>query len=79
MVGVPEERVGEAGLQEVHREEGGDLDNLVEENVHGLPVPDVLSGPLLAKPQQRGRCKSQELFQPVFNVVVASNGEEAAQ
>ena len=58
MVGVAEERVGEAGLQQVHGEEGGDLDNLVEEDVDRLPVSDVLSGPLLAKPQQGGRCKS---------------------
>ena len=51
----------------------------MEENVDRLPVPDVLSGPLLAKSQQRGRGKGQKLFQPIFNVVMASDGEETAK
>ena len=48
VVRVSEQGVGEAGLQEVHGEEGGDGDNLVEQDVDTLPVPDVFSGALLA-------------------------------
>ena len=52
VIRVPEQGVGEAGLEEVHREEGGDSDDLVEENVDTLPVPDVLPCALLTQPQQ---------------------------
>ena len=52
VIRVPEQGVGEAGLEEVHREEGGDSDDLVEEDVDTLPVPDVLPCALLTQPQQ---------------------------
>ena len=48
MIRVSEQGVGEARLQEVHGEERGDGDNLVEQDVDTLPVPDVLPGSLLA-------------------------------
>ena len=42
VVRVPEEGVGEAGLQEVHRQEGRVLDNQVQQDVDRLAVPNVL-------------------------------------
>ena len=50
VIGVPEQRVGETGLKEIHREEGGDSDDLVKEDVDTLPVPDILPGALLTQP-----------------------------
>ena len=50
MIRVPEQRVGEAGLEEIHREEGGDSDDLVEQDVDTLPVPDILPRALLTQP-----------------------------
>ena len=50
VIGVPEQRVGETGLKEIHREEGGDSDDLVEEDVDTLPVPDILPCALLTQP-----------------------------
>ena len=59
VIGVPEQRVGETGLKEIHREEGGDSDDLVEEDVDAFPVPDILPSAFLAKPQQTGGGESQ--------------------
>ena len=70
VVRVPEQRVGETGLEEVHRKEGGDSDDLVKENVDALPVPDVLAGPLLAQPQEAGGGQCKELLEPVLDVVM---------
>ena len=50
VIGVPEQRVGETGLKEIHREEGGDSDDLVKEDVDTLPVPDILPCALLTQP-----------------------------
>ena len=72
VIRVPEQRVGKAGLEEVHREEGGDSDNLVEEDVDTLPVPDVLPCALLTQPQQAWWGQSQELLQSVLDVIVTS-------
>ena len=52
MIGVPEQRVGEAGLEEIHWEEGGDGDDLVQEDVDTLPVPDILPRALLTQPDK---------------------------
>ena len=68
VVRVPEEGVGEAGLQEVHRQEGRVLDNQVQQDVDRLSVPDALLVVLLGKPQQAGRGKGQELFQPAEKI-----------
>ena len=72
VIRVPEQGVGEAGLEEVHREEGRDSDDLVEEDVNTFPVPDVLSGALLTQPQQAGGGQGQELLQSVLDVIVSS-------
>ena len=72
VIWVPEQGVGEAGLEEVHREEGGDSDDLVEEDVDTLPVPDILPRALLTQPQQAGRGQGQELLQSVLDVIVTS-------
>ena len=40
---------------------------------------DVLPGALLAQPQQAGGGESQELLQSVLDIVVAADGEEAAE
>ena len=73
MVGVAEETVREAALQQVHREELALLHDLVEEDVDALPVPDVLPSAFLTKPQQTGGGQSQELLEPVLDVVVAAD------
>ena len=52
MIRVPEQRVGEAGLEEIHREEGGDGNDLVEQDVDTLPVPDILPRALLTQPDK---------------------------
>ena len=79
VVGIPEQGVGEAGLQEVHGEEGGHGDDLVEEDVDTLPVPDVLPRALLTQPQEAGGCQGQELLQPILDVIVTPQAEQAAQ
>ena len=79
VVRVPEQRVGETGLEEVHRKEGGDSDDLVKENVDALPVPDVLAGPLLAQPQEAGGGQGKELLEPVLDVVMTTDAEQAAK
>ena len=79
VVRVSEQGVGEAGLQEVHGEEGGDGDNLVEQDVDTLPVPDVLPGALLAQSQEAGGGEGQELLESVLDVIVTPEAEQAAQ
>ena len=79
VVRVSEQGVGEAGLQEVHGEEGGDGDNLVEQDVDTLPVPDVLPGALLAQSQEAGGGQGQELLESVLDVIVTPKAEQAAQ
>ena len=79
VIGVAEERVGEAGLQEVHGQEGRHLHDLVEEDVDTLPVPDVLPRALLAQPQQARGGQGQELLQPVLDIVVTSEAEQTAE
>ena len=79
VVGVAQQTVGEAALQEIHREELALLHDLVEEDVDALPVPDVLPRALLAQPQEAGGGEGQELLQSVLDVVVAADGEEAAE
>ena len=79
VVGVTQQTVGEAALQEIHREELTLLHDLVEEDVDTLPVPDVLPGALLAQPQQAGGGEGQELLQAVLDVVAAADGEHGAE
>ena len=79
VVGVTQKTVGEAALQEIHREELTLLDDLVEEDVDTLPVPDVLPGTLLAQPEQAGGGESQKLLQSVLDVIMTTNREETAE
>ena len=79
VIRVSEQGVGEAGLQEVHGEEGGDGDNLMEQDVDTLPVPDVLPGALLTQSQEAGGGQGQELLESVLDVIMTSEAEQAAQ
>ena len=59
VVRVPEQGVGEAGLEEVHGQEGRVLDNQVQQDVDRLTVPDVLLVVLLGEPEKARRRQSQ--------------------
>lgn len=80
MIGVPEQRVREAALQEVHAQPGRVLHDQVQQDVDGLPVLDViLGGAFLRQSQEGGGSEGQKLFKPVFDVIVAGGGEEDAE
>ena len=51
----------------------------MKENVDALPVPDVLAGPLLAQPQEAGGGQGKELLEPVLDVVMTTDAEQAAK
>jgi len=79
VVGVSQERIGEAGLEQIHGEEGGNLYDLMKKNINRLSVLSLLRTGLLAEAKEAGAGEGQKLLEPVFSVVVAAEGEEAAQ
>ena len=66
VVRVPEERVRETRLQEVHGQEGRVLDDQVQQDVHRLSIPDAFLVAFLGQSQQAGRCKGKELLQSIL-------------
>ena len=79
VVRVPEERVREAALEQVHGEPGALLHDEVEEDVDGLAVARVLLAALLRQSQEGGRGQGEELFEAVLNVVPAADGEHGTK
>ena len=83
MVGIPQERVGEARLQQVHGEPRALLHNKVEEDVDRLPVLCFFPGDdisaILRQAEERGAGEGEELLESVLNVVAAADGEEDAE
>ena len=79
VVRVPEERVREAALEEVHRQPRALLDDEVQQYVDGLAVAGVFLAALLRQPQQGGRGQGEELLQAVLDVVSAADGEHGTE
>ena len=79
VVGVSQQRVGEAGLQEVHGKEGGVVDDEVKQDVDRFAVADVLLVGLLSQPQEARRGQCQELLEPVLEIVAAAEAEQDAK
>ena len=51
----------------------------MQENIDRFPVPRLLYTGLLPEPKEAGAGEGEELLEPVLGVVVAAQGEEAAQ
>ena len=79
VVRVPEERVREAALEEVHRQPRALLDDEVQQYVDGLAVAGVFLAALLRQPQQGGRGQGEKLFQAVLYVIAAADGEHGTK
>ena len=79
VVRVPEKRVREAALEEVHRQPRALLNDEVQQNVDRLAVAGVLLAALLRQSQEGGRGQGEELFQAVLNVVPAADGEHGTK
>lgn len=80
VVGVPQEGVRKAGLEQVHGEPRALLHDQVEEDVDRLPVLDLLprghGAPVLRQSQERGTRQSQEFLQPILDVISPTDCEE---
>ena len=79
VVRVPQQRVREARLQQVHAQPRRVLDDQVEQDVHGLAVLNLVPLALLGQSQEAAGGQGQELFQSVLDVVVAAEAEEDAE
>ena len=79
VVRVPEERVREAALEEVHRQPRALLDDEVQQYVDGLAVAGVFLAALLRQPQQGGRGQGEELLQAILYVIAAADGEHGTK
>ena len=79
VVGVPQQSVGKARLEQVHREEWRFLNDQIEQDVDRLPVFEVLLDVIIGKPQEAGRGQSEKLLESVFDVLVTAEREENAE
>lgn len=79
VVGVPQQSVGKARLEQVHREEWRFLNDQIEQDVDRLPVFEVLLDVIIGKPQEAGRGQSEKLLESVLDVLVTAEREENAE